>query len=62
MKVEADPQSLQNMVDQAGIKYFEFVTRLQLRYELDRQTGKDKIDRRVAEYEARLKEKTVVSS
>lgn len=44
-----------NKVDQAEIKYFEFVTRLQLRYELDRQVAKDMIDRRVAEYEAGLK-------
>ena len=43
-----------NKVDNAEIKYFEFVTRLQLRYELDRQVTKDKIDRRVAEYEANL--------
>jgi hypothetical protein len=43
-----------NKVDNAKIKYFEFVTRLQLRYELDRQVTKDKIDRRVAEYEANL--------
>lgn len=41
-----------NKVDHAEIKYFEFVTRLQLRYELDRQVTKDEIDRRVAEYEA----------
>jgi len=41
-------------VDNAEIKYFEFVTRLQLKYELDRQVTKDKIDRRVAEYEANL--------
>ena len=44
-----------NKVDKAEIKYFEFVTRLQLRYELDRQVAKDSIDRRVAEYEANLK-------
>ena len=43
-----------NKVDNAEIKYFEFVTRLQLKYELDRQVTKDKIDRRVAEYEANL--------
>lgn len=41
-----------NTVDNAEIKYFEFVTRLQLRYELDRQVTKDEIDRRAAEYEA----------
>lgn len=43
-----------NKVDNAEIKYFEFVTRLQLRYELDRQVTKDEIDKRVAEYEAGL--------
>jgi hypothetical protein len=42
-------------VDQAEIKYFEFVTRLQLRYKLDRQVAKDMIDRRAAEHEAGLK-------
>ena len=44
-----------NKVERAEIKYFEFVTRLQLRYELDRQVTKDIIDRRVAKYEANLK-------
>jgi hypothetical protein len=48
-----------NKVEMAKIKYFEFVTRLQLSHELDRQVAKDKIDRRVAEYEAKLREKTV---
>ena len=43
-----------NKVERAEIKYFEFVTRLQLRYELDRQVTKDIIDRRVAMYEANL--------
>lgn len=42
-----------NKVDTARIKYFEFVTRLQLRYELDRQVTKDEIDRRLAEYMTR---------
>ena len=41
-----------NKVDNAEIKYFEFVTRLQLRYELDRQVTKDEIDRRAVEYAA----------
>jgi hypothetical protein len=41
-------------VDNAEIKYFEFVARLQLRYALDRQATKDEIDKRVAEYEAYL--------
>jgi uncharacterized pyridoxal phosphate-containing UPF0001 family protein len=44
-----------NKVERAEIKYFEFVTRLQLRYELDRQVTKDIIDRRVAKYEANLR-------
>ena len=49
-------------VDNAKIKYFEFVTRLQLRYELDRQVAKDKIDRRVAKHEADpTKDNSVVS-
>ena len=43
-----------NKVERAEIKYFEFVTRLQLRYELDRQVTKDIIARRVAKYEANL--------
>jgi hypothetical protein len=47
-------------VDNAKIKYFEYVTRLQLRYELDRQVAKDEIDRRVAEYEVGQHSRTVV--
>jgi hypothetical protein len=47
-------------VDNAKIKYFEYVTRLQLRYELDRQVAKDEIDRRVAEYETGQQSQTVV--
>ncbi|HUE98789.1 MAG TPA: hypothetical protein VMN99_06015 [Anaerolineales bacterium] len=47
-----------NKVERAEIKYFEFVTRLQLRYELDRQVTKDIIDRRVAKYEANLRAAT----
>lgn len=39
-----------NKVDTATVKYFEFVTRLQLRYELDRQVTKDEIDRRLTEF------------
>jgi hypothetical protein len=48
-------------VDQAEIKYFEFVTRLQLRYELDRQAARDMIDRQVAEYEASLEPNIIPS-
>lgn len=47
-----------NKVDQAEIKYLEFVTRLQLRYEWDRQVAKDELDRQVAEYKASLKPST----
>lgn len=48
-----------NKVDQAEIKHSEFVTRLKLRYELDHQTARDMIDRRVAEYEASLESNTI---
>ncbi|MBK9925100.1 MAG: hypothetical protein IPP66_07385 [Anaerolineales bacterium] len=48
-------------VDNAKIKYFEYVTRLQLRYELDRQVVKDEIDKRVAEYETAQRSRTVMS-
>lgn len=48
-------------VDQAEIKYFEFVTRLQLRYELDLQAARDMIDRQVAEYEASLEPNIIPS-
>ena len=43
-----------NKVERAEVKYFEFVTRLQLRYELDRKVTKDIIDRRMARYTASL--------
>ena len=42
-------------VDQAEVKFFEYVTILQLKYALDRQVAKDEIDRRVMEYETSLK-------
>ena len=44
-----------NRVDQAEIKFFEYVTILQLKYALDRQVAKDEIDRHVLEYETSLK-------
>jgi len=50
-----------NKVDKADIKFFEYVTILQLKYELDRQVAKDEIDRRVAEYETDLKTNTVTT-
>jgi hypothetical protein len=44
-----------NRVDQAKIKFYEYVTILQLKYELDRQVAKDEIDRHVMEYETSMK-------
>ena len=44
-----------NRVDQAEVKFFEYVTILQLKYALDRQVAKDEIDRHVMEYESSLK-------
>ena len=43
-----------NKVDQADIKFFEYVTILQLKYGYDRQIAKDEVSRRVAEYETKL--------
>jgi len=43
-----------NKVDQADIKFFEYVTILQLKYAFDRQTAKDEIDRHLAAYEMSL--------
>jgi hypothetical protein len=43
-----------NKVEKAEIKFFEYVTILQLKYGYDRQVAKDEIDRRVTEYETRL--------
>jgi len=44
-----------NRVDQAEIKFFEYVTILQLKYALDRQVAKDEIGRHMLEYETSLK-------
>ena len=44
-----------NKVDQADVKFFEYVTILQLKYALDRQAAKDEIDRHLAAYEFSLK-------
>lgn len=41
-------------VEEADIKFFEYVTILQLKYGYDRQVAKDEISRRVAEYETKL--------
>ena len=43
-----------NKVDQADVKFFEYVTILQLKYAFDRQTAKDEIDRHLAAYEFSL--------
>jgi hypothetical protein len=51
-----------NKVEKADIKYFEFVTLLQLKYQLDRQVAKDEIGRRVTQYESSLKIDPVISS
>jgi hypothetical protein len=41
-------------VDEADIKFFEFLTILQLKYGYDRQVAKDEVSIRVAEYETNL--------
>jgi len=41
-------------VEKADIKFFEYVTILQLKYGLDRQFAKDEVDKRVAEFESKL--------
>lgn len=43
-----------NKVEEADVKFFEYVAILKLKYGYDRQTAKDEISRRVAEYEAKL--------
>ena len=43
-----------NKVDQADIKFFEYVTILQLKYGYDRQVAKNEVGRRVTEYETKL--------
>ncbi|HXD12036.1 MAG TPA: hypothetical protein VN653_18350, partial [Anaerolineales bacterium] len=44
-----------NRVDEAEVKFFEYVSILQLKYALDRQVAKDEIYRHVMEYETSLK-------
>jgi hypothetical protein len=41
-------------VEKADIKFFEYVTILQLKYGYDRQVAKDKVAKRVAEYDTKL--------
>jgi len=43
-----------NKVEEADVKFFEYLTILQLKYGYDRQVAKDEISRRVAEYETKL--------
>jgi len=50
-----------NKVDKADVKFYEYVTILQLKYRLDRQKAKDEINRHVAEYETNLKTSTVTT-
>lgn len=42
-------------VETADVKFFEYVSMLQLKYGYERQVAKDEIARRVAEYETTLK-------
>jgi DNA-binding NarL/FixJ family response regulator len=42
-------------VEQADIKFFEYVTLLQLKYGYDRQVAKDEVAKHVAEYDTKLK-------
>ena len=41
-------------VEEADVKFFEYVAILKLKYGYDRQVAKDEISRRVAEYETKL--------
>ena len=41
-------------VEKADVKFFEYVTILQLKYGLDRQMAKDEVERHVVEYETKL--------
>ncbi len=42
-------------VEKADVKFFEYVTILQLKYGYDRQTAKDEVGKRVAEYDTKLR-------
>jgi len=41
-------------VEEADIKFFEYVTILKLKYGYDRQVAKNEVSRRVTEYETQL--------
>lgn len=43
-----------NKVEEADIKFFAYVTILQLKYGYDRQVAKNEVSRRVTEYETKL--------
>ena len=51
-----------NEVDKAEIKFYKYVTLLQLKYGYDRQKAKDENERHVTEYVASLKSKTMPTS
>jgi hypothetical protein len=41
-------------VEKADVKYFAYVSILQLKYGYDRQVAKDELDKHVAEFDAKL--------
>jgi DNA-binding NarL/FixJ family response regulator len=43
-----------DQVEKADVKFFEYVTILQLKYGYDRQVAKDEVAKRVAEFDAKL--------
>lgn len=42
-------------VEKADIKFFEYVTILQLKYGYDRQVAKNEVGKRVADYDTKLR-------
>ena len=50
-----------NAVDKAEVKFYKYVSLLQLKYGYDRQHAKNEIIRRVTEYETSLKANTVTT-
>jgi hypothetical protein len=42
-------------IEKADIKFFEYVTILQLKYGYDRQVAKDEVAKRVADYDTKLR-------
>ena len=43
-----------DQVEKAQVKFFEYLSILQVKYGYDRQVAKDEVSRRVAEYETKL--------